>query len=153
QSLAGRAPPHPRPLHPDPRLLDEPRRGMVLPRRTPSDPPRHLHLSQRPQRQNPRLHRRLEQPRPPVQLDQDRRPDPHQGQPSEDLKRGALVEIFLNLYSIHTMWDGLGSNSRPADYEKYGPMHHAHYLNRYHGVMPPMALIAPFAQVTRSTNR
>ena len=51
------------------------------------------------------------------------------------------------------MWDGLGSNSRPADYEKYGPMHHAHYLNRYHGVMPPMALIAPFAQVTRSTNR
>ena len=27
------------------------------------------------------------------------------------------------------------------------------YLHRYHGAVPPMALIAPFAQVTRSTNR
>jgi hypothetical protein len=27
------------------------------------------------------------------------------------------------------------------------------YLHRYHGVLPPMALIAPFARVTRSTNR
>jgi hypothetical protein len=50
-------------------------------------------------------------------------------------------------------WGGWGSNPRPADYEKYGPMHHAHYLHGYRGVMPPMALIARFAQVTRSTNR
>jgi hypothetical protein len=27
------------------------------------------------------------------------------------------------------------------------------YLHGYHGVVPLMALIAPFAQVTRSTNR
>ena len=27
------------------------------------------------------------------------------------------------------------------------------YLHRYHGAVPPMALIAPFAQLTRSTNR
>jgi hypothetical protein len=27
------------------------------------------------------------------------------------------------------------------------------YLHRYHGVVPPIALIAPFARVTRSTNR
>ena len=64
------------PLHPDPRLLDEPGRGLVLHHRTPSHPPRHLRLRPRPQRQDPRLHRRLERPLPPLRLDQDRRPDP-----------------------------------------------------------------------------
>ena len=38
-------------------------------------------------------------------------------------------------------------------YEKYGRMHRARKLHGYHGVVPPMALIAPFARVTRSTNR
>jgi hypothetical protein len=28
-----------------------------------------------------------------------------------------------------------------------------HYLHRYHGVVAPVALIAPFARMTRSTNR
>jgi hypothetical protein len=28
-----------------------------------------------------------------------------------------------------------------------------HYLHRYHAGVPPMALIAPFARVARSTNR
>ena len=51
------------------------------------------------------------------------------------------------------MWGGWGSNPRPADYENYGPVHRAHYLHGYHGAVPPMALIALFAQVARSTNR
>jgi hypothetical protein len=48
---------------------------------------------------------------------------------------------------------GCDSNPRPADYEKYGPALRMRYLHRYHGVVPPMALIAPIARVTRSTNR
>jgi hypothetical protein len=32
---------------------------------------------------------------------------------------------FSNLYSSSTTWGGRGSNPRPADYEKYGPVHHA----------------------------
>jgi hypothetical protein len=32
-------------------------------------------------------------------------------------------------------------------------MHRTHYLHGYHGAVPPMALIAPSARVTRSTNR
>ena len=32
-------------------------------------------------------------------------------------------------------------------------MHRTHYLHGYHGVVPPMALFAPLAQVARSTNR
>ena len=49
--------------------------------------------------------------------------------------------------------DRWGSNPRPADYEKYGSVHRTHYLHGYHGAVPPMALIALFAQMTRSTNR
>jgi hypothetical protein len=50
-------------------------------------------------------------------------------------------------------WGGWGSNPRPADYEKRGPTVWTHYLHRYHGAVSPMALIAPFARVARSTNR
>jgi len=32
-------------------------------------------------------------------------------------------------------------------------MHRTHYLHGYHRAVPPMALIAPLAQVTPSTNR
>ena len=77
-----------RALHPDVGVLDEPRRGVVRDHRTPGHPPRHLHQRPRPHRQDPRLHRRLEHPLPPIHLDQDRRPDPHQNQPSKDLRRG-----------------------------------------------------------------
>jgi hypothetical protein len=35
-----------------------------------------------------------------------------------------LLADFSNLYSSHTMWGGWGSNPRPADYEKYGLVHH-----------------------------
>ena len=60
---------------------------------------------------------------------------------------------FSYLYSACITWGGWGSNPRPADYEKSGPAHRMRYLHGYHGVVPPMALIAPFARVTRSTNR
>ena len=38
------------------------------------------------------FHRRLERPLPPIGLDQDRRPDPHKGKPSEDFKYGHLTD-------------------------------------------------------------
>ena len=50
-------------------------------------------------------------------------------------------------------WGGWGSNPRPADYEKRAPVLPVRYLHGYHRVVPQIALIAPLAQVTRSTNR
>jgi hypothetical protein len=58
-----------------------------------------------------------------------------------------------NLSAVRGVWGGCGSNPRPADYEKHGPALRARYLHGCHGVVPPMALIAPFARVARSTNR
>ena len=49
------------------------------------------------------------------------------------------------------MWGGWGSNPRPADYENYGLVHRTHYLHGYHGAVPLVTLIAPFARMTRST--
>jgi hypothetical protein len=51
------------------------------------------------------------------------------------------------------MWGGWGSNPRPADYEEPGPALRARCLHGYHGVAPLVALVAPFAQMARSTNR
>jgi hypothetical protein len=50
-------------------------------------------------------------------------------------------------------WGGWGSNPRPTDYEKPGPVQLMHYLHGYHLAVPLIALIAPFARVARSTNR
>ena len=50
-------------------------------------------------------------------------------------------------------WGGWGSNPRPADYEKRAPVLPVRYLHGYHRVVPQIALIAPFARMTRSTNR
>jgi hypothetical protein len=50
-------------------------------------------------------------------------------------------------------WGGWGSNPRPADYENYGPALPTLYLHGYHGAVPPMALIALYARMARSTNR
>ncbi len=58
-----------------------------------------------------------------------------------------------NAYTGEYWLGGRGSNSRPADYEKYGPALRVRYLHGYHGVVTLVALIAPFARVTRSTNR
>jgi hypothetical protein len=40
-----------------------------------------------------------------------------------------LIARVSNLYSFHTMWGGWGSNPRPADNEKHGPMHRTFYLH------------------------
>jgi hypothetical protein len=53
--------------------------------------PRHLRLRQRPQRQDPGLHRRLERPLPSLRLDQDTGPDPQESEPSTDFRNGPLV--------------------------------------------------------------
>jgi len=58
-----------------------------------------------------------------------------------------------NVIQVTLQWGGWGSNPRPADYEKPGPALRVRYLHGYHGAMPPMALIALFAQMARSTNR
>ncbi len=68
-----------------------PRRGLVRHHRTPSHPPRHLPLRTRVERQDPRLHRRLERPQTPLRLDQDRRRHPQESQPSNNFKHGPLV--------------------------------------------------------------
>ena len=62
-----------------------------------------------------------------------------------------LVQFGNRWQSVR--WGGWGSNPRPADYENYGHVHRTHYLHGYHGVVPPMALIALFAPIARSTNR
>jgi uncharacterized alpha/beta hydrolase family protein len=54
---------------------------------------------------------------------------------------------------VFPQWGGWGSNPRPADYENYGHVLPTLYLHGYHGAVTPMALIALFAQMTRSTNR
>ena len=81
QSLAGGEPAYPRPLHPDLRVVAQPRRDLVRDHRTPSHPPRHLRLRPRADDQDPYLHQRLERPLPTLRLDQDRRPDPQENQP------------------------------------------------------------------------
>jgi hypothetical protein len=47
----------------------------------------------------------------------------------------------------------VGLEPTTGDYEKYGPALRMLYPHRYHGAVPPMTLIAPFAQMARSTNR
>jgi len=49
--------------------------------------------------------------------------------------------------------NGFGPNPQPVDYEKYGATLRVRCLHRYHAAVPQMALIAPLARVTRSTNR
>ena len=85
--VAGGQPARPPPLHPDPCVLDEHGRDLVLHGRrqastaAPTAPP-----ATSPS--DPRLHRRLERPRPPLHLDQDRRTDPRQGQRPESSNTG-----------------------------------------------------------------
>jgi hypothetical protein len=54
---------------------------------------------------------------------------------------------------VNRWWGGWGSNPRLADYEKPSRAPRVRYLHGYHGVVPPMALIAPFARVAGSANR
>jgi hypothetical protein len=63
------------------------------------------------------------------------------------------VETSHPAVDTYCRWGGWGSNPRPADHERHGPALRVRYLHGYHGAMPPMALIALFAQMARSTNR
>jgi hypothetical protein len=38
---------------------------------------------------------------------------------------GSCQSELFESYSLHITWGGWGSNPRPADYENYGPVHHA----------------------------
>jgi hypothetical protein len=67
----------------------------------------------------------------------------------EDLEIAGFPQVTCGF----SWWGGWGSNPRPAHYKNSGPVLRMRYLHRYHGVMPPMALITPFAQVPRSTSR
>ena len=70
---------------------DEPRRGLVRHRRAASHPPRRVQVRPRPQRQDPRLHRRLEPPRPPFVWTKTARRRPREGQPSNNFKSAPQV--------------------------------------------------------------
>jgi hypothetical protein len=81
QHLAGREPARPGALHPTSASWMNLVPGLVRHHRTPGDPSRRVPLSQRTQRQDPRILRQLERrPCSPLRLDQDRRPDPHEGE-------------------------------------------------------------------------
>jgi hypothetical protein len=54
---------------------------------------------------------------------------------------GPFQLVYLGFCTDLITWGGWGSNPRPADYEKYGPVHRAHYLHGYHGAVPPIALL------------
>jgi hypothetical protein len=47
----------------------------------------------------------------------------------------------------------VGLEPTTGGYENYGPVHRTHYLHGYHGAVPPMALIALFTPMARSTYR
>ena len=49
---------------------------------------------------NPRIHRWLERPKPPLRLDQDRRPDPRESQPLNNFESTPLDEILGNATDI-----------------------------------------------------
>ena len=72
---------------------------------------------------------------------------------SQESTVGLDSRNFSYGYSANVTWGGWGSNPRPADYENYGPALPTPYLHGYHGAVPPMALIALYARMARSTNR
>src|SRR3954451_8644784 len=131
--MARPAPAVRRALHSDPRVLDEPGRGLVRNRRAPSHPPRRVHLSQRPQHQDPRLHRRLERPLPPLRLDQDRRPNPQERQPSNNVKSAALDASLGVISACSTYRATVDAGAPPAVSTYEGPQESADQRNE-----PPM---------------
>jgi hypothetical protein len=81
QAWLDQEPPHHAALHPDLGVVAQPDRDLLRHHHPASHPAWHLHLGQGPHRRDRDLHRRLERTLPSVRLDQDRRRDPHQGQP------------------------------------------------------------------------
>jgi hypothetical protein len=62
-------------------------------------------------------------------------------------------QIFESLYKLYHRGAGWTRTHDRQIMRSTGFGHRTHYLHGYHGVVPPMALIALFARVTRSTNR
>src|SRR3954449_12530317 len=91
--MAGGQPTDPRALHADLRILAEPGRGLVRDHREAGHPPWNLRIGTRPHRQDPSVHQRLEQPMPPIRVDQDGRPNPHESQTSKELTHGPLGPV------------------------------------------------------------
>ena len=58
----------------------------------------------------------------------------------------------MTSHGFRRCWNGEAQIPRPADYEEPGLALWTHRLHGYDGALPPMALIAPFARVARSTN-
>ena len=69
----------------------EPRRGVLQNHYPPSDPPRVVQQRQTTHHRDPRVHRRLQRPLPPVRLDQDRRRHRVRRYPSTNFRRATLV--------------------------------------------------------------
>ena len=72
--------------------------------------PRQLRPGQGPQHQDPRLQRWVERPLPPVRLDQDRRTDPQEGQPSGHFKQ-VHPELRWFIASPQRQWRRMYSGS------------------------------------------
>jgi transposase len=66
---------------PDLGVLAQPGRSVVRDHRAPGHPPRHLPQRARPDHRDLHLHHRLEQPSPPLRLDQNRQRHPQKSQP------------------------------------------------------------------------
>src|SRR4051812_9424388 len=79
--MAARAPPLRVALHPDQRVLAQPRRALVRRAHQRAAQARHAPLRPRPEHRHPRLDQDLERRPPPLRLDQDRRPDPRLHRP------------------------------------------------------------------------
>jgi hypothetical protein len=87
--MAGQAPAGPAALHPDLGVVAEPGGGVLLPHRAPGASPRRLRQRHRSHRRDRSLLCRLERALSAVLLDQARRHNPHQAQPSNHLSDAA----------------------------------------------------------------
>src|SRR5262249_29679924 len=66
---------------------------------------------------------------------------------------GLLAGTFQTFIQVILREVGEARTHDRVDYEEYGPAFRVRYQHGYHGVVPPIALIAPLARVARSTNR
>jgi len=104
-------------FHPDQRVLVEHGRDLLRDYHPPGHPPRHLPRPQRSRRSNRRIHRRLERPRPPLHLDEERRPHhrPLNTAPPENNYPHATLDQLATCGRL------LVSIDRPSDTQTFEP--------------------------------
>jgi len=73
--------------------------------------------------------------------------------PGDSFLEFRQVSCLAPIWQRNCWWGGWGSNPRPADYEKCGPVLRVRYLHGYRRAVPPVDLIAQLARMARSTNR